>query len=42
MGLKCLPNYVQEVMKNIFSNVKDIDVYIEDVDTFSKDWKHHI
>ncbi len=31
MGLKCSPDYAQEVMKNIFCDVEDAEVYIDDM-----------
>jgi hypothetical protein len=30
MGLKCSPDYAQEVMENNFHDVEDTDVYIDD------------
>jgi hypothetical protein len=30
MGLKCSPDYIQEVMENIFCDVEDAYVYIDD------------
>ena len=42
MGLKCSPDFAQEVMENIFRNLEDTDVYIDDVGAFSKSWEHHI
>jgi hypothetical protein len=30
MSLKCSPDYAQAVMENIFSDVEDTDVYIDD------------
>jgi hypothetical protein len=30
MDLKCSPDYAQEVMENIFHDVEDADVYIDD------------
>ena len=42
MGLKCSPNFAQEVMDNIFHDVDDADVYIDDVGAFSNDWQHYI
>ena len=42
MGLKCSPDFAQEVMKNIFRNVVDADINIDHVGAFSNDWQHHI
>ncbi len=30
MGPKCSPDYAQEVIKNIFRDIEDADVYIGD------------
>jgi hypothetical protein len=42
MGLKCSTDYAQEVMENIFQDVKDIEVYIDDIGAFSQSWDDHI
>ena len=42
MGLKCSLDYAQEVMENIFWDVKDTEVYIDDIGAFSQSWDDHI
>jgi hypothetical protein len=34
MGLKCSPDYAQKVTENIFRDVKDAEVYIDDIGAF--------
>jgi hypothetical protein len=42
MGLKCSPDIAQAAMENLLSDIKDADVYIDDVGAFSNDWDHHV
>ncbi len=42
MGLKCSPDYAQEVMENIFHDVEDAEVYIDNIDAFFQSWDDHI
>ncbi len=42
MGLKCMPNFAQETMENILHNINDVEVYIDNIGTFSPDWEHHL
>ena len=42
MGLKCSPDYAQEVMENIFRDVTDAEVYIGDIGAFSNSWEQHM
>jgi hypothetical protein len=41
MVLKCSPNITQAAMENVLSDIKDTNVYIDDVGAFSNDWDHH-
>ena len=40
-GLKCAPDFTQEVMENVLRGIEDIDVHIDDVRCFSNSWNHH-
>jgi hypothetical protein len=42
MGLKCSPDFAQEVMENIFRDVAEAEVYIDDIGIFSDSWEQHI
>jgi cleavage and polyadenylation specificity factor subunit 1 len=42
MGLKCSPDFAQEVMKNIFRDVSEAEVYIDDIGAFSDSWQQHM
>jgi hypothetical protein len=42
MGLKCSPDIAQAAMENVLSDIKDADIYIDDVSAFSNDWDHHV
>ena len=42
MGLKCSPDFVQEVMGVIFPQLEDTDIYIDNVGAFSTIWTAHI
>jgi hypothetical protein len=43
MGHKCSPDIIaQAAIENVLSNIKDVDVYIDDVGAFSSDWYHHV
>jgi hypothetical protein len=42
MGLKCSPDIAQAAMENVLSDIKDANIYIDDVGAFSDDWDHHV
>jgi hypothetical protein len=42
MGLKCSPDIAQGVVKNIFHDIVDCKVYIDDVGAFSTEWIAHV
>ncbi len=42
MGLKCSPDFAQEVMENIFCDVNDAEVYINDIGAFSNSWEERM
>ena len=42
MGLKCSPDIAQEAMDNLFRDIDEAEVYIDDVGAFSNTWTQHI
>jgi hypothetical protein len=42
MGLKCWSDFAQETMENIFRNIDDAEVYIDNIGAFLPDWEHHL
>jgi hypothetical protein len=42
MGLKCSSDIAQAAMENVVSDIKDADVNIDDVGSFSNDWDHRV
>jgi hypothetical protein len=42
MGLKCSLDIAQAAMEYVLSDIKDANVYINDVGAFSNDWDHHV
>ncbi len=42
MWLKCSSDIAQAAMENVLSDIKDANVYIDDVGAFSSYWDHHV
>ncbi len=42
MGLKCAPDFAQQVMEEVLPIIKDTSIYLDDIDAFSFTWEHHI
>jgi hypothetical protein len=42
MGLKCSPDFAQEVMENIIRDVAEVEVYIDDMGVCSDSWEQHL
>jgi hypothetical protein len=42
MGIKQSPDFAQEIMEDIFCNMDETDVFIDDVGAFSDDFESHI
>ena len=38
-GLKCTPDFAQEVIKDIFRDVEDAELYLDDIGAFSNSWE---
>ena len=42
MGIKQSPDVAQEIMEDLFRDMEEVDVYIDDVGIFSNTWEDHI
>ncbi len=42
MGLKCAPDFAQQVMEEVLCDVADTGVYLDNISAFSFTWEHHI
>ncbi len=42
MGLKCSPDFAQQVMESVLRGIEDADVYLDDVGAFSMIWEAHM
>ena len=41
MGIKQSPDFAQEVMEDIFWDMPDVKVYIDDIGIWAQSWEHH-
>ena len=42
MGLKVSPDITQEIMEDLLCNIKESNVYIDDVGAFDDSWESHL
>ena len=42
MGVCVAPDIAQKIMEKTLATTEDIEVYIDDIGIFSKDWKSHM
>jgi hypothetical protein len=42
MGLKCSPDFAQEVMEDVLRGIDDMNVYIDDIGVFGQSWDAHL
>jgi hypothetical protein len=40
MGVKQLPDFAQEVMEDIFWDMLDVEVYMDNIQIFAQSWEH--
>jgi hypothetical protein len=41
MCIKQSPDFAQEVMEDIFYNMADVKIYIDDIGIWAQSWEHH-
>jgi hypothetical protein len=41
-GLKCSPDFAQKVMENIFRDISETEVCIDDIGVFTNNWEEHM
>ncbi len=42
MGLKCAPDFAQQIMKQVLCSLDDMFVHLDDIGIFSKTWEEHL
>ena len=42
MGMKIAPDVAQSIVKDIFRDLENVEVYIDDIAIFSNDWDSHV
>jgi hypothetical protein len=41
MGIKQSPDFAQEIMEDIFSDMVNVEIYIDDIGIWAQSWEHH-
>ncbi|KAL7461091.1 hypothetical protein ACHAXS_001524 [Conticribra weissflogii] len=42
MGLKCAPDFAQQVMEEVLRDVDNTGIYLDNIGAFSFTWEHHM
>ncbi len=42
MGLKCAPDFAQQIMEQVLCGLDNVFVYLDDIGVFSKSWEEHL
>ncbi len=42
MGLKCAPNFAQQVMEEVLRNINNTGIYLDNIGAFTFTWEHHM
>ncbi len=42
MGLKCAPDFAQQIMEQVLRGLDNVFVYLDDIGIFSKTWEEHL
>ncbi len=42
MGIKCAPDFAQQIMEQVLCGLDNVIVYLDDIGIFSKTWEEHL